>query len=267
MDNTLIILAMLTFFIHLISTLAYSARIAGTRTGQIAVSFALFNIMILGSRTSNSFHGPFLAKRIEENLASGICSNAANDFRILLISASIATLIGAFLTPTFQRLFTKAAKKFSDYRSIFKLIIKGFTPIGLTYIRNSIAIPAKENINFFKKSARIPTRYLFYNMIATAIWTTGVFSALYAGYLNPDIRVTSSQLSSIINGIATIFMFVFIDPYLSILTDDVSHNRTDQVYFRQSIIWLTCSRFAGTLLSQLLFIPAAMLIVYVAEII
>jgi hypothetical protein len=265
MDHTLILLVLLTFIIHLIGTLAYSVRIAGTRTGQIAVSFALFNIMMLGSRTSNSFQGPILAKRVEENLLGGISSNLVSDFRILLISASIATLLGAFLTPTFQRLFTKAVDKFGDYRSIPKLVLRGFTPTGLAYIRNSIAIPVKENIKLFKKGERVPIKYILYNTIATAIWTTGVFSALYAGYLNPDVRVTSSQLSSIINGAATILMFVFIDPYLSILTDDVAHNRTDQAYFRRSVVWLTGSRFAGTLLSQLLLIPASVLIVFVAE--
>lgn len=267
MDLTLILLVLLTFVIHLIGTLAYSARIAGSRTGQIAVSFALFNIMILASRTSNSFHGPILAKRIEENLASGIFTTASFDFRILLIAASMATLLGAFLTPTFQRLFTKAVNKFSDYRSIPRLVLRGFTPTGLAYIRNSIAIPSTKNIKLLKKSDHISAKYLLYNMIATAIWTTGVFSALYAGYINPDVRVTSSQLSAIINGVATIMMFVFIDPYLSVLTDDVAHKRIDQAYFRRSIVWLTGSRFAGTLLSQVLFLPAAMLIVFVAEII
>ena len=43
MDAELLLIFGLTFLIHLIGTLAYSARIAGTRTGRIAVSFALFN--------------------------------------------------------------------------------------------------------------------------------------------------------------------------------------------------------------------------------
>ncbi len=62
MDQQLVIICALTFSIHLIGALAYSARIAGVRTGRIAVSFALFNILVLVSRLSNSFLGPFLAK-------------------------------------------------------------------------------------------------------------------------------------------------------------------------------------------------------------
>ena len=70
MDRQLTIICALTFVIHLIGTLAYAVRIAGVRTGRIAVSFALFNILVLVSRTSNSFQGPFLAKRIERNISN-----------------------------------------------------------------------------------------------------------------------------------------------------------------------------------------------------
>jgi Alternate to MurJ len=42
------------------------------------------------------------------------------------------------------------------------------------------------------------------------IWIIGVFASLYAGYLNPELRVTSSTLSSVVNGVANIMMFVFI---------------------------------------------------------
>ena len=66
MDLTITFLILFTFIIHLVGTLAYSLRISGTRTGTIALSFALFNIMILGSRTANTFQGPLLAKRIEQ---------------------------------------------------------------------------------------------------------------------------------------------------------------------------------------------------------
>ena len=97
-----------------------------------------------------------------------------------------------------------------------------------------------------------------------AVWTVGVFAALYAGYLRPELRVTSSQLSSVVNGIATIAMFGFVDPYLSFLTDDVAGGRLDEPYFRRSIVWLTGGRLVGTVLAQLLLVPAAAWIAFVA---
>src|SRR4051794_1427332 len=112
MDVQLAIIFGLTFIIHLIGTLAYSVRIAGVRTRRIAMSFALFNVLVLVSRTSNSFQGPFLAKRVEESLGSQGPHNMLADFRWLLLSASCATLAGAFLIPAFQRLFSRAVLHF-----------------------------------------------------------------------------------------------------------------------------------------------------------
>ena len=102
-------------------------------------------------------------------------------------------------------------------------------------------------------------------MVAMSIWTVGVFSALYAAYLRPDLRVTSSELSAIINGVATILMFMFIDPYLSMLTEEVAEGKVTEPYFRRSIVWLTGRRVMGTIAAQLLLIPAAFSIVGIAE--
>src|ERR1700730_2938364 len=105
MDANLLVICLLTFVIHVVGTLAYAVRIAGVRTRRIAISFSLFNILVLVSRTSNSFQGPFLAKRIESRLLSGHgASPLLHDFRYLLLTTTIATIIGALSIPTFQRL-------------------------------------------------------------------------------------------------------------------------------------------------------------------
>ena len=103
------------------------------------------------------------------------------------------------------------------------------------------------------------------NVIATALWTVGVFAALYAGVLDPGVRVTSSTLSSIINGGATVMMAVFIDPHMSGMTDDVIEGKIDESQFRRAVVWLVGSRLAGTLMAQLLLVPSAVLIVAVAK--
>src|SRR4051812_1153750 len=135
MDLNLAIICLLTFVIHLIGTLAYSVRIAGVRTRRIAVSFALFNILVLVSRTSNSFQGPFLAKRVEENLLHPASSSLISDFRWLLFSATFATITGAFLIPTFQRLFSRAVQDFQIHRSVPRLLLHIFFKGGLSQIK------------------------------------------------------------------------------------------------------------------------------------
>mgnify|MGYP005852923513 CR=1 FL=1 len=96
--------------------------------------------------------------------------------------------------------------------------------------------------------------------------STGVISAIYAGYLNPEFRATSSNLSALINGFATLIMFLVVDPYLSVLVDNVKNDRKKEIFFRKEIIRLMFARFIGTLLAQLLFVPSAKLLAYISAI-
>ena len=93
----------------------------------------------------------------------------------------------------------------------------------------------------------------------------GVFASLYAGHLDPDYRVTASQLSAVVNGFATILLFLFIDPHLSVLTDDVVDGNLSEPNFRRVIAWISLSRLVGTLLAQVLFLPAAIAIAWLAN--
>ncbi|WP_119320271.1 lipid II flippase Amj family protein [Capsulimonas corticalis] len=265
MDGRLAILIGLTFVMHLIATLAFSVRIAGTRTGKIALSLALFNILVLVSRTSNGLQAPLLAKRIEHNLAAHTLAGASADFRWLLLATSAATLAGAFLIPTFQRLIGHAVTAFGVYRSMPKLLLRGISRTGVVYLRRSVRIPSQNNLIRMGRRRGVPVRVVVLNTAATAISTVGVFSALYAGYLHPELRSTAANLSGTINGVAMIFMAIFIDPQLSMMTDDVTDGRLSEGAFRQSVTWLVGSRFVGTLLAQTLLIPAAMLIAAVAR--
>jgi len=53
---------------------------------------------------------------------------------------------------------------------------------------------------------------------------------------------------------------------MSVMTDDVVEGRTTESHFRRAIVWLVGSRLAGTVLAQLILVPAAMLIAGVARI-
>lgn len=264
MDVQLIVLCALTFVIHLIGALAYAARIAGVRTRRIAVSFALFNILVLVSRASNSFQQPFLSKRIELNLAEG-GGHLFWDFQILMGSATLAAIIGTLSVPTVQRIFTRAVQHFHEHRSMPKLILHAFARGGIGYLKVATTAPSIENVKGLGKKAAIPVATIVMNVAAQAFLTVGVFASLYAGFLNPDFRVTAVGLSAVINGVATILLFVFIDPYLSVLTDDVMDGRTSEVSFRRAVVWLAGSRIMGTLLAQLMLVPSAMLIAWIAS--
>lgn len=266
MDKQLLLICALTFIIHLIGTLAYSVRIAGIRTRRIAVSLALFSILMLLSRTSNSFLGPFLAKRVETGIDQHVAAGTLLlDFRWLLFSASLATILGAILIPTFQRAFCRAVEHFQVHRSVPKLLLHAVFKGGLSYLKTSASLPKPANVTGLREESGVSVSMTAMNVIATALWTVGVFAALYAGVLDPSVRVTSSTLSSIINGGATIMMAVFIDPHMSGMTDDVIEGKIEESQFRRAVVWLVGSRLAGTLIAQFLLVPSAVVIVGVAK--
>jgi hypothetical protein len=260
-----IVVLVLTFIIYIIATLAYSVRIVAVKTGRIAVSFAVFNIFALISRTANSIQAPVLAKTIENTIKTGNPQSLLPIFRWILFSATIATIIGAILMPTFIKIFGKAVEKFSVYRSIPKLLLHGFSKSGIEQFKSSVTKPKKENLSQLKSYKTMPKKIIILNTLAFSISTVGILASLYAGCLNPEIRTTCSTLSSVINGLATILMFIFIDPYISMLTDDVIKGECTELQFNRCIIFIVGGLILGTILAQFLLVPAAEIISFIAK--
>jgi hypothetical protein len=255
---------LLTFLIHLMSMLSYAIRIAGVRTGRLAVSLALFNILLLVSRTSNTFQAPLLAKHVEQNILAGGGVGIEADLRWLLIAATLASIVGLVLIPTFQRLFGVAIESLSRHRSMPRLLLRALSFSSWRYFKSSIAVPQKENVTRLDVR-QVPWTMLIYNAMATALLTVGVFASLYAGYLRPELRVTANNLSPVINAVSTLLLIVFIDPFISLLTDDVVAGRSSDAHFRRCIVMLGFSRLVGTIMAQLFLTPGAWLIAAVAD--
>jgi hypothetical protein len=266
-DAQLAVLIALTFVINLIGSLAYSVRIAGVRTRRIALSFSLFNVLVLISRTANTVQAPLLAKRVEHRLGAGVSPPASlSDFRWLLAAASVATIVGALLTPTFQRLLTRAVTSFSASRSFRRVVWRALSPAGLAHMRDAAVLPARANVaDALVRTGGVAPAIIITNVVATGIWAVGVFAALYAGYLAPEFRVTASNLSGVINGFATVLLFAVVDPYLAVLTDDIANGHAAEPVFRRAVVWMLGSRLAGTILAQLFLLPAARIVAVIAR--
>lgn len=265
MTMQILIVLILTFIIYVIGTLAYSVRVVGIKTGRIAVAFAVFNIFALISRTAVTFQTPLLAKTIENSINSGNPGNLLYMFRWILFSATVATAVGALLIPTFIKLFSKAVKSFSIYRSVPKLVLHSFSKSGIEQFKESLSVPTVENLSHLKTLKGIPKKIIILNIIACAISTTGSLSSLYAGSLNPDLRATCSALSPVINGFSTILMYIVIDPFLSVMTDDVIRGERPEIEFSRCIIFIIGGLFAGTILAQFILVPASEIIAFIAK--
>ncbi|MFI5149446.1 MAG: lipid II flippase family protein [Bacteroidia bacterium] len=259
------IVLILTFLIHLILTSAHAVPLTAVRTKRITTSFALFNLVLLVSRTAVSLQSPLLAKWIERHMRLGLNVDTGV-FRLIILMSTLGTLVGAFLIPSFQRLLAKAVMKFHIKKSISKLIYFGLTKSSFEQWRAQISLPGSDNFKVSSYAMNdFPYKIFFLSMIMNALIATGILSSLYAGFIDPSVRATSSTLVAVVNGGAVIIFMIFIDPYISLLTDGVVNDNVPESTFRKTIRILVVSRVLGTVLAQFLFVPFAYLITNIAN--
>ena len=271
----LIIVCVMTTIIHLINTLNYSVRLAGVRTKRLAIAFSLFNVIFLISSTANTVQAPLLAK-ISDKLFAGVERGSALygehlvslswDIRLVLASATLGTVMGTMLIPSFVRLMSKGIFLFERTGSIPLLLGALLSPGRVSRVLADVYLPGAGALTRAKRQD-IPKRLLTLNVLITGVFTTGVLSALYAGSLVPEFGKTAAMLSSIVNGGAQILLATVVDPMVATITDQAIRGVRSEEDVKSMVMYLAFSRIAGTVLAQLIFIPAAELIRLVAHLI
>lgn len=255
--NPIFIVCILTAIIHFTETAASSLRIAGVRTKQIATSLSFVNATLLITRTSNMLQAPFLGGMVDHAILTGNADSLVNGFRMVIFAAFIGNLLGAICTPFFVAIFTKAILRFERVGSVPRLIGAAFLPHNFLAIIRRFRLPGRES--FMNLSLKgMPQTFLWINLVIVSIYAIGVLSSLFAGALVPEFRITASQLSAIVNGIATILLVTLVDPTCAYITDQAVRGKRKESDVRAMVFYIILGRVVGTLLlSQLLFLPAA----------
>lgn len=257
---SLAILLGLTALIHMIDTLSYSVRLGGIRTRQLALALSLFNSIALISRTANTLQAPLVGKLVGVHLGRpGVLAGA---LRLVIASASAGTLIGIIFAPTFLSLFVRAIRALARRGSIPAFLFECMAPAKLRSIPRSVRLPDRRLITRIKPDG-IPMQLVLLNVVITAIYTTGVLSAAYAAALVPPTKAIAASLSSgLVNGVATVLFTVLVDPRAAVITDQAMRGEIEVRVADTLVAYLIGSKFAGTLLAQLVFIPAAWVIAH-----
>lgn len=284
----LLIVAALTALIHIVNTLIYSVRVSGVRTGRPATAMSLFNVIFLLSSTANMIQGPLLATIVESAIikggaAAGVAGQGqmvyppayeaqlgllAGDMRLVILAATLGTFLGTILIPAFVNIFVRGIVIFEQVGSVPRMILMPlFAPRKFKKMLSSATLPgspATAGKGGNAGNSGIPRMFLILNVMVTGIFTTGVLSALYAGALYPDYRAAATMMASIVNGVAQILFATIVDPTAARITDQALRGERAEADVRRMAYYLAATRLAGTLLAQLIFIPAAFLIRYVA---
>ncbi|MDN5332154.1 MAG: hypothetical protein PWP45_1379 [Tepidanaerobacteraceae bacterium] len=262
--DRLIAVILFTATIHMIDTLSYSVRLAGIKTKRLAMALSLFNIIVLVARTANMIQAPLLGSMVDSAIAHGRVSMLLKDFRMIIFSATVGSLIGAALIPSFVEIFSKGIMALERAGSVPGLI-SGVVYYGsFKKIKGSFKKPHLSILRRLRLD-RIPPTFLILNLIITSVSTIGVLSAIYAGALLPDYRITASQLSGIINGAATILLAVVVDPQAAMITDQTLQGMREKQEANTMVVLLVAGKILGTLLSQFIFLPASKTVVILTK--
>lgn len=267
----LLVVVVLTAVIHMVNTLIYSVRVAGVNTGRLATAYSLFNVVFLVSSTANMIQGPLLATIVEGVINRGAAgelqlSPLTLDMRYVIGSATLGTLLGALLIPSFVNIFTRLILVFERVGSVPGMFLLLFlSPSRLKRLLGEIKLPPRGMLKRAREPVSgLPTTFLLLNVAVTGIFTTGVLSALYAGALYPEYRTSATLLSSIVNGVAQVLFATVVDPTAARITDQALRGERSQADVKRMSFYLAATRLAGTLLAQLIFLPAAYFIRYIA---
>lgn len=262
--------------IHAIMTFAYAVRLAGVRTGRLAISLSLYNIIFLAASTANAIQVPVLAKMVEETIMAfqGVPENylpgLIADMRLTLGGAAVGTLVAALFLPSFVNIFVRAIMWFEETGSLPKLLKTALNSRRLKAVVESVELPRWSAIKGMLSpqamaNLKIPKGFLWANIFITALHATGLQAAMLAGGILPEFRTTASGLSSVVYGGATLGLALIVDPVAAMVTDQTLRGDRSEEDVRQMVSYLVLTRLIGTVLSQLILVPGAYAIAWLAH--
>jgi hypothetical protein len=267
---------LITFIVQGVTIGAYAARLAGVQTKRIATSISLFNLFTTVGRLATLFSVFFVAP-LADAAGNAVAAYRATpalvaqwqtvynlQLRLIILAGTVGMVVFALLLPMFTYLFRRGVHSFEARGSVPHSLAQLLNPKNLADVLRSERLPTWSRIRSFEWRA-IPRRLLAFNVIVTGFYAIGVPAAFLASVLDPAAARTASNLSGVINGIATISFTLFVDPTSSMITDQAIHGRRTIEEVRSLVFYLSITAIVGTLLSQVIFYPAAVIIEYVAK--
>jgi hypothetical protein len=266
-DGVVIFVFFLLVLMSIIDTLALSIRVAGVITHRLAIALSLFNILMIFSRMSNMIQAPFVGSMVDGAVAANPAGGAAlavePKFRVLILAYTFGAMIGAFFTPTFQRIFESVILDFEQRKSMIRAAFKVCNP--LNFFR--LTLPGKRHFDKYHDWRSIPKAFLFWNLFVTTFYTIGVLSSLLSGAMYPELRATAATLSGLVNGIATVLLFWLVDPTAALITDQCINDVRPKHDIKVMNFYLIWTKIFGTLLAQLFFVPMAKYVGWAAHVV
>ncbi len=273
-SSQLLLAMLLNAAVQAIQIGSYAARLAGVVSGRIATSISLFNLFVTASRLASLFLTPMLGvltdraaqvSLAQPDLAQAVVSQFTLQVRLIVAAGTLGTACGAFLLPTFLWLFLRGIHAFERTGSVPQALLRLTDPRVLLALVRSLRLPTRARLRSLS-IAGIPRRLFVFNTLVTGIYSIGVVAAFVASVIDVRHRATAIGLSGLINGIATVSFTLIVDPTSAYITDQAARGERPIEQVKAMVAYLAGTAVLGTILGQLLLVPAAQIIAFAAAV-
>ena len=230
-----------------VDTLAYGVRTAGVYMRRLAISLSLFNILVTFSRLSNMIQAPFLG-RMADDVDQGLYTSdkVLVGLRIDLLLIILGVVTGAILMPTFVRLARRGIEVLEKKGNLAGTAFYGLSRVWRFPHYWSLPINQLKGLTDL---GSIPYNFLIWNIFVTCFYSIGVMSTVLAASWDHSVSGTCILLSGIVNGIATMLLFIVVDPPSAIVVDKCINGERP---VRDALVlnmYLVATRLVGTALA------------------
>jgi hypothetical protein len=260
----LAIIFLLTTVIHAVDTGSFAARLAGVRTGRLALAGSLYNVLALGSRGANMIAGPLIAAMTDLAAVNSNVQSLLPTYRILLLASTAGTLVAGLLIPTLSRILASGVILYENQRSLPRILIRSASIRGVYRMRKSITTPKIAAVRESRWSP-FPKRFLLLSILITAFFSVSNFAALYASAMVPAGARTAASLAPLLTGLAVFVNVFVISPYAALVVDEALRAERPLPDVTYITVWQISARFVGTILAQALLVPMAQIIAHLTQ--
>lgn len=274
MDTAMGYLIACNAFVLLLLGSIYSSRVSAVTTRQMASALAVFNFFSLVARISGQAAAPFIGAVTDSlthrpphtALPPEALAKLEFFYRGLIGGSTVGCILSVLMIPTFVKVYEVAIESLQrNNGSLSSVLFKGLHPRNWGRILGLFTAPWKQHVSR-AALASLPKSFLWANVIVLGFMTVGQLAAIYAGAtFSPELARTTTLLSPLINGIATITLSVLVDPTCARLVDQAREGKRSLEEIETMTFWLAIGSVVGTAVSQLLFLPGAMLISHGAQ--
>lgn len=266
----------ITFIVQGVTIGAYAARLAGVQTKRIATSISLFNLFVTTGRLANLFMAFFVGPLSDEagNAVGRLSADPAAaaawqhtfdiQLRLIVLAGTVGMVVFALFLPMFTYLFRRGVHSFEARGSVPHSLMRLFSPAVMAEVFRAQRFPSAGELRRFDWRV-LPKRLLIFNTVVMCVYAIGVQASFLASVLDVRVARTAISLSGVVNGIGTIAFTLFVDPTSAIITDQAIHGKRSVEEVRSMVFYLSLTAIVGSILSQAILYPAAVVIEVVAR--